>query len=40
MDISQGYLLEDLAWKERPQAVVHCAAMTDVDRCEVERERA
>ncbi len=40
VDISQGYLLEDLAWKERPQAVVHCAAMTDVDRCEVERERA
>lgn len=40
VDISQGYLLEDLAWKERPQAVVHCAAMTDVDRCEVKRERA
>lgn len=40
VDISQGYLLEDLAWKERPHAVVHCAAMTDVDRCEVERERA
>ena len=26
--------------KERPSAVINTAAMTDVDRCEVEREKA
>ncbi|AGT35927.1 MAG: dTDP-4-dehydrorhamnose reductase [Thermofilum sp.] len=40
IDISRGYLLEDLAWKEKPHAIIHSAAMTDVDKCEIEKEKA
>ena len=40
LDIAKSYLLEDLVWKEKPQAVVHCAAYTDVDGCELDKARA
>lgn len=40
LDITKGYLPEDLVWKERPQAIVHCAAYTDVDGCELDKARA
>ena len=40
LDVSRGYLLEDLVWKERPHAIVHCAAYTDVDGCEVDKAKA
>jgi len=40
LDVTKGYLLEDLVWKEKPQAIVHCAAYTDVDGCELDRARA
>lgn len=40
LDITKGYLLEDFVWKEKPQAIVHCAAFTDVDGCEVDKARA
>lgn len=40
LDIAKSYLLEDLVWKEKPQAVVHCAAYTDVDGCEFDKARA
>ena len=40
LDVTKGYLLEDLVWKEKPQAIVHCAAYTDVDGCELDKARA
>jgi dTDP-4-dehydrorhamnose reductase len=40
LDLSNGYLFEDLVWKEKPHTIIHCAAMTDVDACEVDKPRA
>ena len=40
VDISNSVVLEDLILKCRPDVIVHCAAYTDVDGCEVNREYA
>ena len=39
-DITDPAAFEALLKKEAPEAVIHCAAMTAVDRCETERESA
>lgn len=40
LDISKSIFLEDLILKTRPDVIVHSAAYTDVDGCEVNREYA
>ena len=40
LDIQKTLFLEDLIIKYRPDTIVHAAAYTDVDGCEVNRERA
>jgi dTDP-4-dehydrorhamnose reductase len=40
LDITLRYKLEDLIYKERPNVIVHAAALTDVDVCEVEKSKA
>ena len=40
VDVTDFPRLEDFIIKKRPAVVINAAAMTDVDRCEVERERA
>lgn len=40
LDLVNTHLVEDLILKERPDVVVHAAAYTDVDGCEVNREYA
>jgi len=40
LDITLRYKLEDLIYKERPNVIVHAAALTDVDVCEVEKGKA
>lgn len=39
-DITDGAGFELLLRRERPEAVIHCAAMTAVDRCETESDLA
>ena len=39
LDIGNTLFLEDLVLKVRPDVVVHAAAYTDVDGCEVDRAR-
>lgn len=39
LDVTDYLRLEDLIIKLRPDVVVNCAAMTDVDGCEVDRAR-
>lgn len=39
-DVSDGVSVEDTIGRIRPGVVVHAAALTDVDRCEQERELA
>ncbi|MCY0883745.1 MAG: NAD(P)-dependent oxidoreductase, partial [Acidianus infernus] len=40
MDITDFSRLEDFIIKTRPDVIINTAAMTDVDKCEVEREKA
>ncbi|MUM65922.1 sugar nucleotide-binding protein [Acidianus infernus] len=40
MDITDFFRLEDFIIKTRPDVIINTAAMTDVDKCEVEREKA
>lgn len=40
LDITNGVVLEDLILKVRPDVIVHSAAYTDVDGCEINREYA
>ena len=40
LDLTDFPRLEDLVIKKRPDVVINAAAMTDVDKCEVEREKA
>ena len=40
VDVTDFPRLEDFIIKKRPAVVINAAAMTDVDKCEVERERA
>ncbi|NPA97683.1 MAG: dTDP-4-dehydrorhamnose reductase [Crenarchaeota archaeon] len=40
IDISDAVAIEDALLKARPDAVIHAAAYTDVDGCEVEKDRA
>jgi dTDP-4-dehydrorhamnose reductase len=40
LDVSDARACDAMLDRHRPQVVVHCAAMTAVDRCESERERA
>src|SRR5690554_6195052 len=37
MDVTDPVQIEQVIGKFLPQAVIHCASMTNVDRCEVER---
>lgn len=39
-DITDPENFDALLKRERPHAVIHCAAMTSVDKCETERETA
>jgi dTDP-4-dehydrorhamnose reductase len=39
LDITDYVHLEDLIIKSRPDVIINCAAMTDVDGCEVDRKR-
>ncbi len=39
-DITDEALFEAFVLQERPEAVIHCAAMTAVDKCETEKEAA
>jgi len=38
LDITQRDTIEQLIEKEKPQALINCAAMTQVDACETEKE--
>lgn len=40
LDITDESAVEALFRRERPEAVINCAAWTDVDGCEFDRERA
>lgn len=40
LDITDAVGVQTLFERERPEAVINCAAWTDVDGCEFERERA
>ncbi len=40
LDVTDWVRLEDLVLKTRPHAIIHAAAMTDVDGCERDREAA
>ncbi len=40
MDISNTVRLEDLIMKTRPEVIIHTAALTNVDQCEVDRKKA
>ncbi len=40
LDIQKTLFLEDLVIKYRPDTIVHAAAYTDVDGCEINRDRA
>ena len=40
LDITHRTMVRDLVNSYRPDIIINCAAMADVDRCEVERERA
>lgn len=40
MDITDAHAVDQVIRMHRPDAVVHCAAMTAVDLCETERDRA
>jgi dTDP-4-dehydrorhamnose reductase len=40
IDISNKDTVEKIFEKTKPEAVVHAAALTDVDKCELEKERA
>jgi dTDP-4-dehydrorhamnose reductase len=40
LDISDAVLVMDQLKRDRPDAVVNCAAWTDVDGCELDREHA
>jgi dTDP-4-dehydrorhamnose reductase len=40
MDITDFAHLEDFIIKTRPEVIINTAAMTDVDKCETEREKA
>ena len=40
LDLTDFPRLEDLIIKKRPDVVINAAAMTDVDKCEIEREKA
>ncbi len=40
LDITNRTLLEDLILRARPDVIIHCAAYTDVDGCERDRELA
>lgn len=39
-DVTDSGNVEELLVKEKPAVVIHCAAMTAVDLCETEREKA
>ncbi|MEO8027448.1 MAG: SDR family oxidoreductase [Bryobacteraceae bacterium] len=39
-DLRDPRIVEDIFARHRPSAVVHCAALTDVDRCETNAEEA
>ncbi|MEM1649250.1 NAD(P)-dependent oxidoreductase, partial [Saccharolobus sp.] len=40
LDLENFSQLEDFIIKKRPDVIINTASMTDVDKCEVERERA
>ena len=40
VDITNGVSVESVFAEQAPDAVIHCAAMTAVDKCETERDRA
>ena len=40
LDISKTIELEDLIMKNRPEIIIHTAALTNVDECEVNKEKA
>lgn len=40
IDISNTIFLEDLILKTQPEVIIHCAAYTDVDGCELNKEYA
>jgi len=40
LNIADGVLVEAIVEKERPDAVINCAAWTDVDGCEFDPARA
>ena len=40
LDVADGAQVLSVVRSERPDAIVHCAAFTAVDRCETEREAA
>lgn len=40
LDITNGEAVSSLFERVRPEAVINCAAWTDVDGCEIDRERA
>jgi dTDP-4-dehydrorhamnose reductase len=40
LDISDGKSVEQMVSESRPDAIINCAAWTDVDGCELDQERA
>ena len=40
VDITNGVSVESVFAEQAPDAVIHCAAMTAVDKCETERDKA
>ncbi len=40
LDVSKTIELEDLIMKNKPEIIIHTAALTNVDECEVDKEKA
>jgi dTDP-4-dehydrorhamnose reductase len=38
MDVADGHQVESIFLEYKPQVIIHCASMTNVDQCEAERE--
>ncbi|AAT42893.1 dTDP-4-dehydrorhamnose reductase family protein [Picrophilus oshimae] len=40
LDFNKFYLIEDIILKNNPDIIINCAALTDVDRCEIYKNEA